>query len=187
MDWDNYVALLTRADSAMRVKQDRLERDFRLGKYKRYDYDEGLGVIAFSDSDVVKVIADVQFVGDVSRRDSTWRWAWDLPYVMPEFAEASIKARRFGQWRGVPPLKTTGWNGDRTDGWEMTSLTAWIAGADGAYSAPSSDSSTYTFLLLRNVRWAPPGKRVSDYIKSRRAARSNEELKPTATPSSLVE
>jgi hypothetical protein len=166
MEWDRYVDLLTRADSALGAKQDRLERDFRLGTYARFDYDEGTGMIIFSDSGVAKVLADIQFVGDISRRDSLWRWAWDLPYVLPEFSEASRKARRFGWLRGVPPLKKAEWNGDGTDGWEMTSLTAWIAGAEGAYRAPSSDSTSYTFMLLRNVRWAPKGKRVADYIQS---------------------
>ena len=87
MEWDRYVDLLTRADSALGAKQDRLEQDFRLGTYAHFDYDEGTGTIVFSDSGVAKVLADIQFVGDVSRRDSVWRWAWDLPYVLPDFSQ----------------------------------------------------------------------------------------------------
>ena len=172
MERDRYVDLLTRADSALGARQGRLQKDFRLGSYARFDYDEGTGILVFSDSGAAKVLADVQFVGEVSRRDSVWHWGWDLPYVLPEFAQAARKARRYGWLRGVQPLKRTGWSGDDIDGWEMTSLTAWIAGTDGAYRAPSSDSATYTFMLLRNVRWAPSGKRVTDYIRSPRERRA---------------
>ena len=168
MPESRYVDVLTRADSAMTVKQHRLERDFHMGEYQHYDYDEGIGLLILSDSGVVRVLADVQFVGDVSRRDSTWRWAWDLPYVPDSLARAASIARRYGWLRGVRRLRRSGWHGDQIDGWEMTSLTAWLAGADGAYRAPSSDSTTYTFMLLRHVRWAPPGRRASSYLVSPR-------------------
>jgi hypothetical protein len=37
------------------------------------------------------------------------------------------------------------------------------------YRAPSSDSTRYTFMLLRNVRWATAGRLVQSYIVSRQA------------------
>ncbi len=169
MSHDRYVELLTRADSAMTSHQDRLRREFQLGHWRRFDYDEGAGILLFSDSGVAKVLADVQFVGVVSRRDSTWTWAWELPYVSPSLASAAAKARRYGWLHGVPSLRRSDWAADDADGWEMTSLTAWVAGGEGAYRAPSSDSSTYTFMLLRNVRWAPPGRRVETYLISPKA------------------
>lgn len=164
-----YIALLTRGDSAMSVKQDHLERDFHIGEYRRFDYDEGIGLLVFSDTGVARVLADVQFVGAVRRRDSTWRWAWDLQYIPDSLARAASQARRYGWLHGVRRLRQASWRGDQVDGWEMTSLTAWLAGADGAYRAPSSDSTTYTFMLLRHVRWAPPGRRADSYLISPRA------------------
>jgi hypothetical protein len=169
MSDSEYVDLLTRADSALTAKQDRVRADFQLGAHARYDYDEALGLIVFSNNDTAVVVADVQFVGNVSRTDSAWHWAWDLPYVSPGLSAAARKARRYGWRRGVPLLKRTGWHADDIDGWEMTSLTAWIAGAEGAYRAPSSDSSRFTFMLLNNVRWADAGRTVDSYIISPRA------------------
>lgn len=49
----------------------------------------------------------------------------------------------------------------------MTSLTAWITHAEGAYRAPDSDSSGYTFLLLRNVRRVPAGTLVEELLPDR--------------------
>ena len=96
----------------------------------------------------------------------TGRWGWDLSYVHGDLRSASTQARRYGWLHGVSPLRRSGWSADSDDGWEMTSLTGWIAGAEGAYRAPSSDSLDYTFMLLRNVRWAPPGHRVELYLVS---------------------
>lgn len=122
MNKDEYVAFLTRADSVMGAHQDRLQRDFRLGQWPRYDYDEGVGVIVFPEHDTAHVVADVQFVGEVSRRDSTFTWAWDLP-ALSAFVAASRSARRYGWLHGVRHLRDSGWHGDVVDGWEMTSLT----------------------------------------------------------------
>ena len=169
MQHDRYVELLTRADSAMSAQQDRLRRDFRLGEWPRFDYDEGAGILVFSQGGIAKVLADLQFVGAVSRRDSTWTWAWDLPYISDQLARAASDARRYGWLHGLTPLRRSGWPADYVDGWEMTSLTGWIAGAEGGYRAPSSDSSHFTFMLLRNVRWAPPGRSVQSYLVSPRA------------------
>jgi hypothetical protein len=167
-----YVDLLTRADSLMGVHQDSLGAAFRIGRYARFDYDEATGIFVFSDSGRAKVLADIQFVGEVSRRDSIWTWAWELPFVASHLAQAAGKARWYGWRHGIARLRTSGWRGDFTDGWEMTSLTALIAGADGAYRAPSSDSLRYTFVLLRNVRWARPGRSVESYLQSPRAGAS---------------
>lgn len=169
MPHNRYVEILTRADSTMTAHQDRLRRDYQLGRWPRFDYDEGTGILVFSEGGIAKVLADVQFVGELSRRDSTWRWAWELPYVRGELAGAASQARRYGWLHRVAPLRRSGRSGDNADGWEMTSLTGWIAGAEGGYRAPSSDSSYYTYMLLRNVRWAPPGRRVESYIVSPRS------------------
>jgi len=168
MSHDRYVELLTRADSGMTAHQESLQREYQLGRWPRFDYDEGAGILVFSEGGVARVLADVQFVGEVSRRDSTWTWAWELPYVSAPLASAASQARRYGWLHGVAPLRRSGWRGDDVDGWEMTSLTGWIAGAEGGYRAPSSDSARYTFMLLRNVRWAPPGRRVETYLVSPR-------------------
>ena len=168
MPRERYVDLLTRADSAMSDHQARLQRDFQLGAWPRFDYDEGSGILVFSQDGAAKVLADIQFVGEVSRRDSIWTWAWQLPYVSRSLAAAASTSRRYGWLHGVAPLRDSPWHGDGVDGWEMTSLAGWLAGAEGGYRAPSSDSATYTFLLLRNVRWAPPGRRVESYIVSPR-------------------
>jgi len=72
MPHDQYVALLTEAHDTMVARQERLNFRFHLDAYEHWDWSQDAGVLVFSDSGVAKVVADVQFVGDVSRRDSTF-------------------------------------------------------------------------------------------------------------------
>jgi hypothetical protein len=169
MSQDDYAAWLTSADSALGARQDSVTAAFRLGTYSRFDYNTGNGILVFSDSGIAKVLADVEFVGDISRHDSTWAWAWKVPDYPARFTAKARKARLYGWLHGVRKLRTSGWGGDNTDGWEMTSLTMAIAGGDAAYRAPTSDSASYTFMLLRNIHWAPPGHDVSAYLGLRPA------------------
>jgi hypothetical protein len=164
MSPERYREVLTEAFVDLSDHQSRLERDFRLGSYDHYDFDQAAGRIVFSDSGVPKVVADIQIVGDVSRRDSTWLWAWANSSVVPTMQSAARRARWVGWRRGIRPLREAHWPADQVDGWEMTSLTAKFAGAEGAYRVPVPDSSGYTFLLLRKVRWAPVGSTVEDLL-----------------------
>jgi hypothetical protein len=167
MPEEEYRVLLTQADSAMGAKQSHLARTFRLGQYPRFDYDEAQDVLVFSETGIARVVAAVEFVGEVSRRDSVWTWAWDMP-VLQHAAGRARKVRWYGWRHGLPWLRQARWSGDDVDGWEMTSLTAWLTDAEGAYRAPSSDSLRYTFMLLTDVQWAPPGRSVDSYITSPR-------------------
>jgi hypothetical protein len=171
MAHEEYVRRLTEAHDTLTARQQRLESRFALGRYRRFDYDQGVALLVFSDGDTAKVVADIQFVGDVSRQDSTWLWSWANPTVEAHLRKSASRARRYGWRYGIWRLKRAHWPADQVDGWEMTSLTAWITNADGAYRAPDSDSSGYTFLLLRNVRRVPAGTPVGALLPDRSPAR----------------
>jgi hypothetical protein len=168
---DEYVRRLTEAHDTLTARQQRLESSFGLGGYHRFDYDQEAALLVFSDGDTAKVVADIQVVGDISRRDSTWLWSWANPTVDAHLRKSASRARRYGWRHGISKLKREHWVADQVDGWEMTSLTAWITDAEGAYRAPESDSSGYTFLLLRNVRRVPGGTPVGALLPDRSAAR----------------
>jgi hypothetical protein len=164
MPHERYVALLTEATDSMRARNARLERAFRLGSYEHWDWDQDAGVLVFSDSGVARVIADVQFVGDVSLNDSTFLWAWANQTVDRRLQRAAANARRYGQRHGIRKLTEAHWAADEVDGWEMTSLTGLINHSAGIYRAPVRDSRGFTFLVMSHLRWAPPNTPVSAII-----------------------
>lgn len=67
-DW--YPAWRDEAIEQLNAKNDRLERDFQLGHWSRYDYDIETRRLLFSKGGEIKVTAEVQIAGPraLSRR-----------------------------------------------------------------------------------------------------------------------
>jgi hypothetical protein len=148
-----YVAFLTESHELLTERQARLNAEFRLGSWTRYHWDQDSGQIFFSDSGRAAVIADIQFVGSVSTVSGTWLWAWANPTVDPRLRRAVEQVRHYGEKHGVVRLTSAKWEADEVDGWEMTSISARLLNAEGAYRSPNEKGAT--FLLLNHVRWAP--------------------------------
>lgn len=65
-DW--YNAWRDEAIRQLNVKNDRLEKDFRVGHWSRYDYDVDTRRLLFSEDGEIKVTAEVQIAGYTSAK-----------------------------------------------------------------------------------------------------------------------
>ncbi len=139
--------------------QDAAKRDFALGSYERYDWDQSRGTLVFSDQGVPKVITQIQFVGSISKLTKTWLWSWGNPTILPSVKEQITEVRSFGELHGLPELTTAKWEATEEDGWAMTAVTAKILQAKGAYRSP--DDNGDSFLVFTSLGWAE-GHRESE-------------------------
>jgi hypothetical protein len=142
-DWGQEASRLLRGKNA------KLEAEFGIGTFPRYDYDVDKCQIVFSRDGRPRVRASIQVVGTTSAKN--WLWAWGNDW-WPGFAtrDASM-ARAFGEEHGIGEL-TSAYLEDEdllALGWDMTSVTARISGAAGAYRPPGENGDL--FLLLRDV------------------------------------
>ena len=133
-------------------RQETLKRVFEIGTYERFDWYQEKGIIVFSTSGSPKVVADIQFVGSISKLTHSWLWAWNNETFLEPVTRASEHVRHAGESAGYDKLTRAKWYADDTDGWEMTSVQALWTGAEGVYRTPSSVGST--FMTLSKVRWA---------------------------------
>ena len=99
-----------------------------------------------------RVVADVQFVGSVSTESDTWLWSWANPYLAEPLTRDVRDVRLLGETLGIAQLTTPKWPADPTDGWEMTSITAYVLRAKGVYRTPAENG--YTYMVMTSVRWA---------------------------------
>ena len=76
---DFFVGLVARAHEYLTARQDALQREFRLGSWPRWDWDQDTGELVFSRDGVPHVVADFQFVGSISTVSDTWRWVAARP------------------------------------------------------------------------------------------------------------
>ena len=63
------------------------------------------------------------------------------------------EVRRYGEHHDIWQLTTPKWEAVETDGWEMTSIAAYILQAKGAYRMP--DARLFSFVIFDAVEWAP--------------------------------
>lgn len=116
----------------------------------RWNFDDEAGTLTFSDPGLSPVVADVRLVGSFSTRSETFQWAWEtLGEDALETTEIA-RLRVFGEVRGISKLTTANWECDEDDGWEMTSLAAYLLGAEATYRAPFDHQRW--FMLLSNFR-----------------------------------
>jgi len=144
-------AFLDYAIEYLRAQNERLEKEFGLGGWQRYDYDLEAGTIIFSSYGRIGVIADVYVVGTTAKRGGTWLWSWANPSILLSAKHCMEEVREYGEENGFDRLTTACWPGDEQDGWEMTAAAAVILKAQGGYRAP--DEKGALFMILQDVRW----------------------------------
>src|SRR5439155_17718984 len=111
------------------------------------------GTIVFSDEGVPQVVARVQLVGSVSKKTGTWLWAWANPSIEAHLRRDLDEVKRLGERRGIWQLSTAKWEADVVDGWEMTSIAAYVLQAKAAYRMPHEH--LFTFAIFDAVERAP--------------------------------
>jgi hypothetical protein len=147
-----YVEFVTAAHNWLTGRQEHLRETFRLSLYERWDWDDDIGAIIFSSSGVPKVLAYGQLVGSVSKKSNTWLWSWANQHIEKRHQPDFTPIRRYGTDHSIWQLTTSKWEADETDGWEMTSISAYILKAVGAYRMPHEH--LFSFAILTKVEWA---------------------------------
>jgi hypothetical protein len=154
-DW--YGAWREEAVEQLNVKNTRLQNDFRLGSWSRYDYDLKAGKLLFSEDGVVKVVAEIQIAGTTSAKAGNWLWAWANSNLPGELLSDAKLVRSFGEKNGIDELAQTYVTDTDNDlealGWELTGAMVRICSALGAYRSPRGEGGGL-YLILRTINWA---------------------------------
>lgn len=127
-------------------------QEYNLGDHKRFNWDQESGSLIFSNDGDPAVIARVQFVGSVSTQSDTWLWSWANATVLDNVKNQMHRVREYGDTHGFPALTADQWSADEIDGWEMTSVTARILKAKGAYRTTSENG--FTYMVITEIKWA---------------------------------
>lgn len=138
---------------ARRIK--RLQDDFRLGSWSRYDYDLKAGKLVFSDEGIVKVVSEIQIAGSTSAKAGNWLWAWANSNWPVELITDSRLARSFGEKHSIGELSQDYVKGNDLNllGWELTSAVTRICSGQGAYRSPPDDGVSL-YLIFKTINWA---------------------------------
>jgi len=147
-----FESLIETAQAYLRECQAELEREFLLGHWPRFDWYQETQQLVFSENGIAKVGAAIQFVGSISTQSNTWLWAWANDSVDPKLSTSMLTVRDYGEQHSFDHLTTKKWHAHEVDGWEMTSIAAFLLKARGAYRTPKGPG--FTFIIMTDVHWA---------------------------------
>ncbi|MER9302341.1 hypothetical protein NKJ06_18515 [Mesorhizobium sp. M0293] len=154
-DW--YPAWRDEAIEQLNAKNDRLNKDFHLGSWSRYDYDLKAGKLLFSDEGGVKIVTEIQIAGSTSAKASNWLWAWANSNLPGELLSDARLVRSFGEKNSIDELTqayvTDADNDLEALGWELTGAMARICDALGAYRSPRGEGGAL-YLIFKSINWA---------------------------------
>lgn len=148
---EQWIAQVKEAYKFLSERQKALMEEYKLGDHERFDWDQGTSSLVFSNDGVPAVVAKVQFVGSVSTVSNTWLWSWANTSIVDEAKDQIYRVKDFGDKHGYDALTTEKWQGDEVDGWEMTSIAAFLLDAKGAYRT-SSDNG-FTYMVITDIEW----------------------------------
>ncbi|WP_208603434.1 DUF6882 domain-containing protein [Marinobacter gudaonensis] len=148
---EQWIAQITEAHNFLSERQNVLMEDYKLGEHERFDWDQDTSSLVFSNDGVPAVVAKVQFVGSISTRSNTWLWSWANPSIIDEAKDQMYRVRSFGEKHGYDALTVDKWEGDEVDGWEMTSIAAFVLNAKGAYR--TSVDNGFTYMVITDIEW----------------------------------
>jgi hypothetical protein len=133
----------------------RLNEEFRLNDWPRYDYDVDAGTLIFSQDGVPKVIAEIQIAGTTSLKAGDWLWAWANSHWPPQRVVDSQLVRAFGEEHGICDLTHENIRDDDVNslGWELTAVMVRLTDALGAYRPPR-DEGGGLYLVYKKLAWA---------------------------------
>ena len=136
----------------LKVKQDRLAADFGVGVHKQWDYDPETAMLVFSNDGVPAVIADVEFIGTLSRVTHVWKWSWANFELAPAVRGRIGAVRAFGEEQGFFRLTVPTWQADEVEAWEIAGIAVRVLDAYGAYRVQSDHGFIYMAIMgIRRV------------------------------------
>ncbi|WP_457154335.1 DUF6882 domain-containing protein [Mesorhizobium sp. P5_C1] len=154
-DW--YPAWRDEAIEQLKVKNDRLEKDFRIGHWSRYDYDIATRRLLFSKDGDVRVTAEVQIAGHTTAKSQSWLWAWAVSNWPDDVMIDAKLVRTFGETNSIDELTqlyVTDADGDlEVLGWELSAVAVRICDALGAYRSPHGEPDA-RYYIIKSISWA---------------------------------
>ena len=150
---DGFHDLLDTSVEELQLKTE-AHKSWGLGTFDRWDIDQEVGNLVFSNADGTTAVARAQIIGSFSTNDNSWLWAWDNPSIVDGMKLDTLKLKEYGEKHGIAKLTTRTWNGTEEDAWTMAALAVKLCDAQGAYRAPAGPS--YVFITFGEVKLSKP-------------------------------
>jgi hypothetical protein len=132
-------------------QQEICETKHLLSLHERWFYDQETGLIIFYNDDKVYLRIKFEAVGTISLISNTWLWSWDNSTTLENTRTDILQVKKFGERNEFDKLVKAKWDADMYDGWEMTTISAYLLKAKGAYRALNDTEDIFSFKLFKKI------------------------------------
>jgi len=147
----DYLKFRDETCKAFKESSDKVNAEFKLGEYDRWDFSQDTGQLVFSNQGVKKVIADVQVAGDWTAKNS-WMWGWNNDSIRAPLKKEMFKVRDFGKEKNYYELITPEFPVIDPDyAWSLTAVAGGVIKAKSAYRG--QNGTGYIYFLITDLRW----------------------------------
>jgi hypothetical protein len=129
-EMDGFVAT---CQERLKGKQEVLAKEFGLGTWAAWGYDQATNVLTFKDeAGVVKVEAVTTFLGSFSPGGGSWMWGWANTALLPAVRERAEALKGLAEATGMEAFRTQGkLEADEEMAWELAAMGVEQLGARG--------------------------------------------------------
>lgn len=145
---DDFQTLLDASMAELQLKTE-AHQAWGLGTFDRWDIDQDVGNLVFTNDDGTTAVAPAQIIGTFNTNDDTWLWAWENPSIVDELKRDSLKVKDYGELHGIDVLTTAKQSCTENDAWFLTALALKLCDAQGGYRGPAG--STLIFMTFGEV------------------------------------
>ena len=128
-------------------KQALLFRDYNLGNYEEYLYDQVSATIQFKNSGIVELEFIIVPIGSWSSNTNTWMWAWANQSISEELRKKSANLKELAIFTGFGIFSKETFEADENMAHELTSMAVHHLGAMGMYIVPSNHLKAFQALI----------------------------------------
>ncbi len=147
---DAYNKLLNDCVAEVEERNQKLADEFGLGSFERWDIDQEIGELVFSDGGIPKLVCSVTMLGSFSDSSETWMWGWANPSLLEPLTRDTNALREYGERNEIEDLVTEKVSATEGDAWALSSFSCRILDGLGLYRG--STENGFVVMMLKDIK-----------------------------------
>ena len=152
---DAYNQLLNECVAEVEGKNQKLVDEYGLGSFERWDIDQEIGELVFSDGSVPKLVCSVTMLGSYSESSGTWMWGWANPSLLEPLTRDTNAIREYGEKNEMEDLVVEKTPATEGEAWALSALSCRILEGLGLYRGPTGNG--FVVMMIKTIKRSEQG------------------------------
>ena len=150
-----YNQLLRDCMQEVENKNSELADHYGLGSFERWDINQEIGTLIFSDGGDVKLTCKVVILGSFSESSQSWMWGWANPSLLDHLTVETAKIKKYGEINSIPDLIEPKTEATESEAWALSSYACRILDGRGLYKGPTGNGCV--IMMITELSSSEPG------------------------------